>query len=78
MDVFKILANGKAINTTQEMLAVGVTNIVASFVQGLPASASVVRAVVNNAAGVQTTLAGAVAGGVSLSHNRTSYDSSCS
>ncbi|CAB3363903.1 Hypothetical predicted protein [Cloeon dipterum] len=56
VSVAKSFAGGKTIDTTQELLALGLTNILGSFVQSIPVSASFVRSAVNVASGVKTPI----------------------
>lgn len=51
-------ANGKVIDATQELIALGLCNIVNSFVQSFPSTGALSRAAVNNSSGVKTTLGG--------------------
>lgn len=55
-------AKGKTIDATQEMLALGMCNLVGAFVQSMPVTGSFTRTAVNNASGVRTTLGGIVTG----------------
>lgn len=54
--VCKAFANGKSVDATQELLAIGTSNVVNSFVQGFPGTGSLSRGAVNNASGVRTPL----------------------
>lgn len=56
INFFLILANGKSVDATQELLAIGASNIVNSFAQGYPGTGSLSRGAVNNASGVRTPL----------------------
>jgi MFS superfamily sulfate permease-like transporter len=58
----EIAADGKTIDATQEMLAVGMSNVLGSFVQSIPVAASVTRTSINHNAGAQTPLGGILAG----------------
>lgn len=49
-------ANGKPVDATQELIAIGLANIANSFVQGFPGTGSLSRSAVNNASGVRTPL----------------------
>lgn len=49
-------ANGKLVDATQELIAIGLCNIGNSFVQGFPGSGSLSRSAVNNSSGVRTPL----------------------
>jgi sodium-independent sulfate anion transporter 11 len=55
-------ANGKPVDATQELLAVGLCNIGNSLVQGFPGSGSLSRSAVNNSSGVRTPLGGLYTG----------------
>lgn len=57
-----ILAKGKTLDATQEMIALGVSNIMGSFVRSMPVTGSFTRTAVNNASGVRTTLGGIITG----------------
>lgn len=50
-------ANGKPVDATQELLAIGVANVANSFVQGFPGTGALSRGAVFNASGVRTPLA---------------------
>ncbi|CAG9859948.1 unnamed protein product [Phyllotreta striolata] len=56
--VCKAFANGKMVDSTQEFIAIGVSNIANSFVQGFPSTGSLSRSAVNNSSGVRTPLGG--------------------
>lgn len=56
ISVCKAFANGKSVDATQELLAIGASNIVNSFAQGFPGTGSLSRGAVNNASGVRTPL----------------------
>uniref|UniRef100_A0A1B0CLE2 Uncharacterized protein n=1 Tax=Lutzomyia longipalpis TaxID=7200 RepID=A0A1B0CLE2_LUTLO len=55
--ICKAFANGKPVDATQELLAIGVGNIANSFVQGFPGTGSLSRSAVFNASGVRTPMA---------------------
>lgn len=57
-----ITAKGKIVNASQEMIALGMCNIMGSFVSSMPVTGSFTRTAVNNASGVKTTLGGVVTG----------------
>lgn len=63
---FWVVAKGKTINATQEMLALGLCNVVGSFVRSMPVTGSFTRTAVNNASGVKTTLGGLLTGSMVL------------
>lgn len=56
--ICKAFANGKSVDATQELIAIGLSNIANSFVQGYPGNGALSRAAVNNASGVRTPLGG--------------------
>ncbi|KYQ56537.1 Sodium-independent sulfate anion transporter [Trachymyrmex zeteki] len=60
--IAKVFALGTSINATQEMLALGLSNIVGSFVSSLPTTGAFTRSAVSNASGVQTPMAGLYSG----------------
>lgn len=60
------LAKGKTIDVTQELIALGLSNFMGSFVRSIPVTGSFTRTAVNNASGVQTPLAGVLTGGLVL------------
>jgi len=53
---------GTSVNATQEMLALGLSNIVGSFVSSLPTTGAFTRSAVSSASGVQTPMAGLYSG----------------
>jgi len=61
------LADGKTVDATQEMLALGACNLISSFVGSMPISGALSRGAVNNASGVKTTFGGVYTGKTSLS-----------
>ncbi|XP_025268868.1 sodium-independent sulfate anion transporter isoform X2 [Camponotus floridanus] len=60
--ICKAFANGKAVDATQELIAIGMSNIGNSFMQAFPGSGSLSRSAVNNASGVRTPLGGVYTG----------------
>ncbi|KAJ8978074.1 hypothetical protein NQ317_000632, partial [Molorchus minor] len=56
--IAKAFSQGKVLDASQEMVAVGVCNIVGSFFGSYPVNASFSRAAVGGASGVKTPLAG--------------------
>ncbi|XP_063232017.1 sodium-independent sulfate anion transporter-like isoform X1 [Bacillus rossius redtenbacheri] len=60
--IAKSFSKGKSIDATQEMLALGMSNILGSFVRSMPVTGSFTRTAVNNASGVRTPLGGLVTG----------------
>lgn len=63
---FSILAKGKTLDATQELIALGVSNIMGSFVGSMPVTGSFTRTAVNNASGVRTPLGGVFTGSMVL------------
>lgn len=55
-------ADGKPVDATQEMLAIGACNIVSAFVHSMPVSGGLSRGAVNHSSGVKTTLGGVYTG----------------
>lgn len=62
MAIAKVFAMGKSLDSTQEMFALGVCNILGSFVRSMPVTGSFTRTAVNHASGVKTTLGGLFTG----------------
>ncbi|KAF4513952.1 UNVERIFIED_CONTAM: hypothetical protein B566_EDAN018188, partial [Ephemera danica] len=60
--IAKAFAKGKSIDATQEMLALGLSNIIGSFFQSFPVTGSFTRTAVNNASGVKTPVGGIYTG----------------
>lgn len=60
--ICKAFANGKSVDATQELIAIGMSNIGNSFVQAFPGTGSLSRSAVNNASGVRTPLGGVYTG----------------
>uniref|UniRef100_A0A7G3AYY2 Putative sulfate transporter n=1 Tax=Lutzomyia longipalpis TaxID=7200 RepID=A0A7G3AYY2_LUTLO len=60
--VAKAFSLGKNVDATQEMIALGFSNILASFVASIPLSGSFTRSALNNACGVCTTGGGILTG----------------
>uniref|UniRef100_A0A1A9Z7M2 SLC26A/SulP transporter domain-containing protein n=1 Tax=Glossina pallidipes TaxID=7398 RepID=A0A1A9Z7M2_GLOPL len=54
--IAKAFSKGKIVNASQEMVALGMCNILASFVSSMPVTGSFTRTAVNNASGVKTPL----------------------
>ncbi|KAJ8873615.1 hypothetical protein PR048_024433 [Dryococelus australis] len=62
MSVAKVFAMGKQLDVTQEMLTLGLCNVVGSFVGSMPVTGSFARTAVNNTSGVRTPLSGLFTG----------------
>ncbi|KAH0540910.1 sodium-independent sulfate anion transporter [Cotesia glomerata] len=60
--VCKAFSNGKSVDATQELIAIGLANLGCSFVQSFPGTGSLSRSAVNNASGVRTPLGGLYTG----------------
>ena len=57
-------AGGKPIDASQEMIALGICNVMGSFVSSMPTTGSFSRTAVNSASGVRTTFGGIYTGGL--------------
>lgn len=64
--ITKAYSKGKVVDVTQELIALGLCNIAASFVSSIPITGSLTRSAVNNASGVKTTAGGIMTGAVVL------------
>jgi sodium-independent sulfate anion transporter 11 len=64
--IAKAFSGGKPVDASQEMIALGLCNILGSFVQSMPTSGSFSRTAVNSASGVKTTLGGLYTGALVL------------
>ncbi|KAJ0177503.1 hypothetical protein K1T71_007512 [Dendrolimus kikuchii] len=62
----KVFSEGKYVDATQEMLALGVCNIASSLVDSMPVSGALSRGAVNHASGVTTTAGGLYTGALVL------------
>jgi len=60
--IAKAFANGKPVDASQEMVALGLCNIAGSFVQAMPTTGSFSRTAVNCASGVKTAFGGVYTG----------------
>ncbi|KAJ3645331.1 hypothetical protein Zmor_022997 [Zophobas morio] len=60
-------ANGKPVDATQEFIAVGLSNVANSFVQGFPGTGALARSAVNHSSGVKTTFGGFYTGALVIS-----------
>jgi MFS superfamily sulfate permease-like transporter len=57
-----VAAKGKAVDASQEFFALGLCNILGSFVRSFPIAGSVSRTAVNHTSGVKTPLGGLLTG----------------
>jgi len=57
-----VAAKGKSVDATQEFFALGICNILGSFVRSFPTAGSFSRTAVNSASGVKTPLGGLLTG----------------
>lgn len=64
--IAKAFSKGKIFDTTQELIALGICNILSSFFQSFPVSGSFARTAVNNSSGVKTQFGGIVTVGLIL------------
>lgn len=60
--ICKAFSDGKPIDATQEMIALGAASIGNSFMQAYPGGGSLARSVVSNSSGVRTTFSGLYTG----------------
>uniref|UniRef100_A0A182ITK8 SLC26A/SulP transporter domain-containing protein n=1 Tax=Anopheles atroparvus TaxID=41427 RepID=A0A182ITK8_ANOAO len=60
--IAKAFSKGKSIDATQEMIALGLSNIAGSFVSSMPVTGSFTRSAVNNNSGVRTPFGGIATG----------------
>ncbi|XP_017798692.1 PREDICTED: sodium-independent sulfate anion transporter-like [Habropoda laboriosa] len=60
--IAKAFSRGQSLDATQEMLTLGLCNIVGSFFQSMPVTGSFSRSAVNDASGVRTPLGGIYTG----------------
>lgn len=61
-NIFCYKAEGQPVDTTQEMIAIGLCNIASSFVGSMPVYGALSRGAVNHASGVKTTFGGVYTG----------------
>ncbi|XP_076670762.1 sodium-independent sulfate anion transporter [Andrena cerasifolii] len=64
--IAKAFASGTVVNATQEMLTLGLCNILGSFFSSMPSAGAFTRSAVLSASGVQTPMAGAYVGIMTL------------
>jgi len=64
--IAKAFSGGKPVDASQEMVALGVCNILGSFVQAMPTTGSFSRTAVNSASGVKSPSGGIYTGGLVL------------
>lgn len=70
ISICKAFSNGKAVDATQELIAIGTGNIVNSFAQGFPGTGSLSRGAVFNASGSRTPMGSLYTGECQLCRNR--------
>lgn len=66
LDLSLSIATGKVVDASQEMIALGICNILGSFVQSMPTCGAFSRSAVSEASGVRTPLAGIYSGTMTL------------
>lgn len=66
VSIAKAFSKGKRVDATQEMIALGMCNLVASFASSIPITGSFTRTAVNHASGVKTQLGGCFTGAMVL------------
>ncbi|KAK2581784.1 hypothetical protein KPH14_002262 [Odynerus spinipes] len=64
--IAKAFASGSSLNAKQEMLTLGVCNILGSFISSMPTCGALTRSAVSAASGVQTPMAGVYTGTLTL------------
>ncbi|CAH0563573.1 unnamed protein product, partial [Brassicogethes aeneus] len=64
--IAKAFSKGRTLDATQELIALGVSNLMGSFVRSMPVTGSFTRTAVNNSSGVKTTSAGILTGVIVL------------
>lgn len=60
--IAKVFAGSRPVDATQEMMAVGLCNIIGSFLRSMPVTGSFTRTAINYASGVQTPAGGIFTG----------------
>ncbi|KAL9893266.1 epidermal stripes and patches isoform 1-T4 [Glossina fuscipes fuscipes] len=60
--ICKVFGNGKPVDASQELIAIGTANIANAFVQGFPGTGALSRGAVNHASGVRTPLSNIYSG----------------
>ncbi|XP_026329442.1 sodium-independent sulfate anion transporter-like [Hyposmocoma kahamanoa] len=60
--IAKAFAGNRPVDATQEMMAIGLCNIVGSFIRSMPVTGSFTRTAINHASGVQTPAGGIFTG----------------
>uniref|UniRef100_A0A1B0GE20 Uncharacterized protein n=1 Tax=Glossina morsitans morsitans TaxID=37546 RepID=A0A1B0GE20_GLOMM len=60
--ICKAFGNGKPVDASQELIAIGTANIANAFVQGFPGTGALSRGAVNHASGVRTPLSNIYSG----------------
>lgn len=64
--IAKAFSKGKVIDATQEMIALGLCNVAASFASSIPITGSFTRTAINNSSGVKTQFGGCFTGALVL------------
>jgi len=65
----RIVAEGKPVDTNQELLAIGLANLGNSFFQGFTGSGAIARGALNYSSGVRTPLGGLYTGNYFFMNN---------
>lgn len=66
MAIAKVFAQGKSVDAKQELLALGVANVLGSFVSAFPCTGSFSRTALNGSCGIKTPLGGLYTGALVL------------
>lgn len=61
-----LIAKGNVVNANQEMIALGLSNLLGGFVSSMPVTGSFTRSAINNASGVRTPMGGTLTGSLVL------------
>ncbi|XP_061387889.1 sodium-independent sulfate anion transporter [Musca vetustissima] len=64
--IAKAFSKGKIVDASQEMIALGLSNILSSFFSSMPITGSFTRTSINHSSGVKTTMGGAFTGALVL------------
>ena len=62
-----------SVNATQEMLTLGLCNIVGSFASSMPTAGAFTRSAVSSASGIQTPMAGLYSGNTQFNHFKNNF-----
>ncbi|KAJ3644901.1 hypothetical protein Zmor_022600 [Zophobas morio] len=60
VSIAKTFVHGKSLDATQEILALGITNVLSSFVSSMPVTSGFTKSAINNVSGVKTPFGGVI------------------